>query len=55
VSIRLVEGGVTDAICLPLVDVPIHMRLFTTRATKPGVVVVEGDDQDRINPAASPV
>jgi hypothetical protein len=55
VSIRLVESGVTDTICLPLINIPVHGRFFTTRATESGVVVVEGNDEDRINSSATPI
>jgi hypothetical protein len=55
VPIRLVESGVTDTRCLPLINIPVHGRFFTTRATESSVVVVEGNDEDRINSSATPI
>jgi hypothetical protein len=55
VSVRLVKSGVADAICLPLVNIPIYGRIFTTRATEPSMVVVQSDNEDRINASATSV
>jgi hypothetical protein len=48
VSVRLVESGVTDAVGLSAVDVSVDWWFFATRPAQSGVVVVEGNDEDRV-------
>jgi hypothetical protein len=48
VSVWLVKSSVTDAVSLSAVDVSVDGWFFATRPAQSGVVVVEGNDEDRV-------
>jgi hypothetical protein len=55
VSVWLFQGGITDTLGLPTVDITEHGWVFATRPAQTNLIVIQGDHENRVDPSTTAI